>query len=205
MPLSCSEFGDPFRSLGRDVIFVEANVDRVWTRDRRFDGDEQDALIVRRLHARAKAGRRGRNRQDDVAALAYEIVELRQLHVDVVVRIGEDEVAGGEALLLVVLDQRLVLVERGLAPGIPLIGIVVAELPRRLRRCPVGVGVGTQRRQQPIADVIRPQGLGQQLEGLLLLRGRRRELHAVEADDRRLLRTGARVRQERCDERRTGE
>jgi hypothetical protein len=45
---------------------------------------------MRVLDAGAEPGRRGRDRQDDVAALANEVVELRELNVDVIVGVGDD-------------------------------------------------------------------------------------------------------------------
>ena len=107
----------PFRGLGGDEIFVEADVDRIGANDRGLNRHHQNALVVSILDSGAKTCRRRGDGKDDVASLAHEIVELRELDVDVVVGVGDDEIAGGQTLLLVVLDERLVFIQRVLPPA----------------------------------------------------------------------------------------
>ena len=135
-------------------IGIARDVDGLGTIDRRVDGDDEDALVEGVADTGAEARRRARIHHDEIATLRDLCLQLRELEVDVAVRIGDDQLVLGQSLLGELRRHVLKLGDEIGAPGIAEIGIVMTDLPGRLVGLPVGQWVGDKFRRVPIALII---------------------------------------------------
>ena len=87
-------------------VGIARDVDRLRTIDRRIDRDDEDALVEGVADTGAEARRRARIHHDEIAPLRDLRLQLRELEVDVAVRIGDDQLVLGQSLLRELRRQR---------------------------------------------------------------------------------------------------